>query len=202
MFLFCTSLRRIAVPARAEVGRRGVQGAREKDQGQAEAARRVHRGREPAARRNARAAGREVHGAPRGRCTGEPKEDVARVADDGEARLRAVRPLDQVPGQAAEVLSLPDQVAGDGQGGRNGRRGEDARRRVPGAPARRDVRAERGQGGERHHPREGAAGDEEEGAGEPAERVRDQRRFLPGLRPRAEEPRARPHASLDRRVSE
>ena len=49
------------VPAGAEVGRRRVQGAREEDQGQAEAARRVHRDREPPARRNARPAGGEVH---------------------------------------------------------------------------------------------------------------------------------------------
>ena len=48
--------------------------------------------------------------------------------------------------------------------------------------------AARDQGGERHHPREGAAGHEEEEAGEPAERVHHQRRLLPRLRARAQEP--------------
>ncbi len=77
------------------------------------------------------------------RVTGEPKEDVAKVVDDREARLRAVRSLAQVPGQAAALLSVPDQVAGDGQGRRQRGRSEEARRRVPGAAARRDVRAAR-----------------------------------------------------------
>ena len=37
------------------------------------------------------------------RVTGEPKEDIAKVVDDGKTRLRAVRALDQVPREAAEA---------------------------------------------------------------------------------------------------
>ena len=60
----------------------------------------------------------------------------------------------------------------------------------------------RDQGGERHHPRQGAARDEEEGKGQPPERVRHQRRFLPRLRARAEEPAGRQGVPLRRHVPE
>ena len=49
------------IPAGAEVGGRRVQSAREEDQGQAEAAQRVHGSREPAACRDAGPAGGEIH---------------------------------------------------------------------------------------------------------------------------------------------
>ena len=71
---------------------------------------------------------------------------------------------------------------------RHRRRSEEAGRRVPGAAPRGDVREEGDRRGERDHPRQGAAGHEEEEAGEPAERVHHQRRLLSRLRARAEEP--------------
>ena len=89
------------------------------------------------------AAAWKVHG----RAEGRGREGRRRR----EAGLRAVRPLAQVPREAAAVLSVLDQVAGDDQGGRHGGRGEEAGGRVPGAAARRDVRSEGDQGRERHH---------------------------------------------------
>ena len=50
------------------------------------------------------------------RVLGEPKDDVAEGRRRREARLRAVRSLAEVPGQAAAVLSVPEGLAGDDQG--------------------------------------------------------------------------------------
>jgi hypothetical protein len=81
--------------------------------------------------RDAGAAGVEVHGAA-WKVTGEPKER-SRSRRRREARLRAVRSLDQVPRQAAAfypyLTKWQEMIKGGGSAGRS----EDARRRVPGA---------------------------------------------------------------------
>ena len=115
---------------------------------------------------------------PRGRSPAS-RRTSRRRSSTREARLRAVRALAEVPGQAAEVLSVPAP---------SGRRWSRAAASLPeakkladefqDAAARRDVRQQGRQGRERHHRRQGAAGHQEEGAGEAAERVRHQRRLL------------------------
>ena len=114
-------------------------------------------------------------------------------------RLRAARPLDPLPREAAEVLSLPREVAGDDQGRRNRRTrprslADEFQELVVG----RAVRGARDQRRERHHPRAGAPGHEEEGEGQPSQRVHHERRLLSGVRARAEEPGGRPRAARGR----
>src|SRR5439155_10580558 len=156
-------------PARAEERRRRVRRAGQEDREEGKAARRFPAHRVDAARRDAGAPGLEVHG--RGVESDRRAEgrDPARRRR-GEAGFRAVRPLAEVPREAAALLSVPDQVAGDGEGRRYREGREEARRRISNAARRRDVREERGEGRERDHRGEGAAGDEEERAGEAAER--------------------------------
>ena len=106
---------------------------------------------------------------------GEPKEDVARVAAkeklDYELFDRWVKFLAKPPNFYPFLSKWQDMVKAGGSDEEAKTLADDFQT----ASTRRHVRAARGQGGERHHSREGAPGDEEEGASEPAARVRHQR---------------------------
>ena len=116
--------------------------------------------------------------------TGEPKDEVSKIVDAGKLDYELFDRWLKFLAKPPQVLSVSHEVAGDDQGRRHRAGGEDARRRVPGAAARRDVRQEGHQGRERHHRGQGAARHEEEGAGEAAERLHHERRFLSRLRSR------------------
>ena len=99
------------VPARAEERGRRVHAAGQADREEGKAAGGVHEDRVDAAGRDAGAAGVEVHGR---RVEGDRRAEGRDFEDRRrrEARLRAVRPLAQVPRQAAALLSVPHEVAG------------------------------------------------------------------------------------------
>ena len=100
------------VPAGAGVGGRRVQGAREEEEEQAGAARRISPSTESEQLAETLALQTSKYMQAAWKVTGEPKEDAAAVGDEGEARLRALPALAPLPREAAEVLSLPEEVAG------------------------------------------------------------------------------------------
>ncbi len=119
-----TGVSRVSARAESRGGR--IQDPEEEDRKERGLARRVSSGRIAAARRNARVPGHEIHG---GRVARDWRTQgrEGRRHRVGEARLRAVRSLGPVPGEAARVLPVPQTVAGDGEGRRHRSGGQEAR---------------------------------------------------------------------------
>jgi mono/diheme cytochrome c family protein len=124
------------------------------------------------------------------------EEREGRDHREGEARLRALRPMAGVPREEAHFLSVPEGLAGDDGRRRYGEGSGDSGHRVPGADRQRAPRRARTEEGERHHQGAGAADEQAEEARQPAERVQDERRLLSRLRPRAAQHDQGPHRAL------
>ena len=179
------------VSARAEVGRRRLQGgARRRSEEQAGPARRLHRHRERSSwpRRSRSRPSKYMQAA--WKVTGEPKNDAE------TRRRRARSSITSCSSAGSRFLAKPpkfypylkkwQEMIKDG---RHGGRSEDARRRVPGRSLI-DVMLETREIKDENDIIRAKAlpGTKKKERGQPAERVRHQRRLLPRLRPRAEEP--------------
>ena len=127
-------------------------------QSEAADAGRIHQHRRDAARRHARLPVGEVHA---GGVAGDRRAEEGQVRDDreGEARLRALRSLAGISQAQADLLSVPEGLAGDDRERRHGEGSREARHRVPAADCERAARGARAQERERHHQGAGPAVD-------------------------------------------
>ncbi len=117
--------------------------------------------------------------------TGEPKKDKAEIIEkeklDYELFDRWLAFLQRKPTYYPYLKDWQAMIATR----RHGEGSREARHRVPAADCERAARRARAQERERHHQGAGAAVDQAEEALQQAQRVQDQRRLLPWLRPRA-----------------
>ncbi len=132
--------------------------------------------------------------------TGEPKKDKAEIIEreklDYELFDRWLKFLTRPP---TYYPFLTDWQAMIARGG-TAKEAETLATAFQDLGGRRRARRARGPQGERDHQGAGAADGQAEGAGEPAQRVQDQRRLLPGLRPRAAQHGEGSGVALPRRV--